>query len=150
MAVREETGDRSASADLRRGREEARQIGGDIGDIAADLQQLANAELRLAQAEARENVGRLVSGLVWGVIAAVHALLAVAFVFVTIMLVLGIWLAPWAAALITTGIIAVFTAVVAGLAYQAFKRFSVTPRRTMDSLKEDLRWLKSQATSNGK
>jgi uncharacterized membrane protein YqjE len=149
MAVQESARE-SAAEQFERGRDEARQIGADFAEIAQELQQLAAAEARLARAEARENMSLAIRGVILGVLGAVLTVLLVAFVFLTVMFVLNVWLQLWAAAVITTGVILALTAVVGALAYRAFQRFSVLPQRTIESLKEDLRWLKSQATSNGR
>lgn len=145
MAIRERPID-SPADQLRRGREEAREIGSEIGEIAQDLRELAMAESRLAQAEVKENLNRLINAVIFGAAAALFAILMLVFVFLTVMFVLDLWFQLWAAALITTGVLVVLTAALGALAYSMIKKFSITPQRTMESVKEDLRWLKSLTT----
>lgn len=133
---------------LRRGREEARGLGEEAAGIAADLRGLLQSEIQLAKAEAREQVSTLVQVAVWGGIALATALIAAVFVFVTVMAVLDTFLAHWLAALLTTLLVLAISGGAAWVAYGRFKSISVVPRKTISSVREDVRWAKGQLQSS--
>jgi hypothetical protein len=121
-----------------------------LGDLFAQLSRetstLVRQEVDLAKAEmaqkAREvgkDAGYMAAG---GVIAHGGFLVLLA----TFVLILGIWLPMWAAALI----VAVVVLVVGGLlAWQGKNRLAQTdiaPTQSINSIKEDVRWAKEQTT----
>jgi uncharacterized membrane protein YqjE len=139
--------DRAAGL-LDRTREEARYFWSDAVDIRADLQELAAKEVELFQAEVKEQVSLVTRSAIFGGIAAVFGLLLLSFAFVTLMYVLAEFMETWTAALITTGIIALLTSIIGLIAYQHMRRVSFTPKRTMNSLKEDAQWARDLLTSS--
>lgn len=86
--------------------------------------------------------------MVWGGIAALLAFLLLAFACVTIMFAFDTFLPEWLAALITTGILAGLVAISGLIVYLNIKKFSLVPKRTIDSLKEDAQWAKTLISSN--
>jgi hypothetical protein len=50
----------------------------------------------------------------------------------------------WAAALVTTGIIAVIAALFGLLSRQQWRSFSPVPKRAVRNVQEDIRWARSQ------
>lgn len=149
MTTAEETARSSLGEELRRGREELRSVGGAIGGIADDLRGLAAAESALARAEMQDSMSAVVRLAAFGAAAAVLAVIGVVFVFRTIMAGLDeAGLTQWAAALITA---LIALALAAGLGLYARKQMAdvtLVPRRTMDSLKEDVAWVREQTRRN--
>ena len=133
---------------VRRGRDEARALGEEFAGIADDLRSLARNEVELAKAEMREQVSIGVKLAIWGGVAALMALVTTFFVFLTVMFALDAAMPLWAAALITTGIALLFTAVAGLLAYRRVKQLTVVPKKTMTSVKEDVQWAKDQLKSS--
>jgi hypothetical protein len=126
------------------GREELREVRGDFSGIVDDLRLIAQKEVELARAEMREQFGITTQSLIYGAVTGVLAMLLLTFTFVTVMLVLDTFMPLWAAALVTTLIVGGLAALTGMMAYSMFKRISVVPKRTMDSINEDVKWAKRQ------
>ncbi|MGE5597222.1 MAG: phage holin family protein [Hyphomicrobiales bacterium] len=137
---------------FRRSRDEARSIGEEFAGIADDMRELARSEVELAKAEMREQMQLATRAAIYGAIAAVIALVTLTFLFLTLRAVLDVWMPEWLATLITAGVALVLTAIAGWLAYARIKQLTVVPKKTVSSVKEDVRWardqLKSSATLN--
>jgi hypothetical protein len=131
-------------------REEVTEIAQDAGTIGADLRELARAEARLAIAETKEQVGILAKVSAGGVAALIFAYITLFFAFLTVMFALDLVLPLWAAALITTAIAGALVAIAALFAKAQAKKISPKPERTIETIREDIRWAKNQLTSNGR
>ncbi|MBK6663164.1 MAG: phage holin family protein [Thermoflexaceae bacterium] len=132
---------------MRRGREELRDVGDEFAGIVSDLREVARGEVELAKAEMGEQVSALVRTAIWGGVAAVLGLLALTWVFVTMTLVLDMFMDAWAAAAVTLGVLAVLT-IGAGLAAASrMKQVTIVPKRTVHSVREDVQWAKDQLKS---
>lgn len=120
-----------------------------VKHLSREVSQLVRQELALAKAEMGEKGKRagLGAGLLSG--AAVLGLAAVGGSMAFFILLLNIWIPAWVAALVVT---AAYAAVAAGLALRGKEEISraapPAPERTIDSVKEDVQWAKSHATSN--
>jgi uncharacterized membrane protein YqjE len=135
---------------FRRGRDEVSDLGGQVGGIIDDLRVLARKEAELARAELGEQLAISRNALVLGGLALVLAGLSVVFLFLTLMFGLDAGLPLWAAALITTLVLLLSTGLAALLARDQLRRISVVPRRTVDSVSEDVRWARDQLRFNGR
>jgi Putative Actinobacterial Holin-X, holin superfamily III len=120
-----------------------------VKDLSRELSELVREELALAKAEMAQKgkqagVG---AGLLSG--AAVMAMAAVGGSMAFFILVLDSWMPAWLAALIVT---VVYAAVAAVLGLRGKERLSQAtppaPERTIESVKEDVQWAKTRATSN--
>jgi hypothetical protein len=138
MATRDESGN-----ELRE-----RPIGDVARDLTSDLSLLLRQEIDLAKAEMSEK-GRTAApglGMLGG--AGVVALCAAGALTAFVVLVLAIFLPEWAAALITG-------AVLAGVAYVLAKQGkervadagAPVPEQTIETVKEDVEWAKTRASS---
>ncbi len=136
--------------ELKRGREEARELGAEVADIVADLRTLGQKEAQLAQAEIREQLMRSVRGLAAGATAAILGLLLLTFLSLTVMFALWVVLPMWASALIVSLGLAALAAIGGALAYAQIKRITVVPKRTVNSIREDLEWARSQMRSSAR
>lgn len=141
--------DESGAASFKRGRQEARAVGSMVAEIANDIRGLATKEVALAQAEAKETVSITVRAVVWGAVAAVFAMLLLTWITLSIMFALAEVWPFWAASLATTGIVLLVTAIAGFLAYRRIKQISITPQRTIETIREDMTWARSQMTSPG-
>lgn len=140
--------DSSLGGAWRRGRDEARGLGEEAAGIAADLRGLLQSEVELAKAEVREQVALGVKVAIWGGVALVAALVMTVFVFLTIFFALDTFMPEWLAALVTTGILALLAAFAGWMAYSRVKSMTVVPKKTIHSVKEDVRWAKGQLQSS--
>jgi uncharacterized membrane protein YqjE len=136
--------------ELRRGQQEMLNIGRDVAEIVKDLGVLAQQEMQLAKAEMGEQLRLSSRALVWGVIAATFGFLKLAFLSLAVMFALALVLPLWAAALATTGLLAILALGAGFIAYRQFRQVRLIPQRTMESVKEDVKWARSQWNSNGK
>jgi len=125
---------------------EDRSIGELFGQLSQDMTLLFRQELQLARTEMSEKVSRVTSNLVavvaGGFVAYVGALALVA------ALILGLHetaeISPWVSALIVGAIFAVAGYVMLNRGLKELKRVDLAPRRTVETLKDDVQWAKEQ------
>ena len=125
-------------------------IGSDIGSLLSDVEVLAQKEVQLARAEMGESVGHATRALVYGGATFIFAWLMLAFAAATLMFVLDEAMRLWLAALITTGVLVGLTALAGLLMYARIRQISVTPKRAMKSVREDVEWARNQLNWNAK
>ena len=125
---------------------EERSLGDLFSDLASETGTLIRQEVALAQTELTEkatsvgkNVGYLVVGGAVGYAAALALIAAV-------IIGLSNFVPAWAAALIVSVIIGVVAFMMISSALAALKKTNLTPRETVETLKEDAQWLKNQVS----
>jgi hypothetical protein len=117
-----------------------------MGELSEDISLLVRQEFQLARTELSEKVSHVGSSLatvvLGGFLAYVGGLALVAALILVLHDVAHI--SPWVSALIVGAVFAIggFVAVKGGLA--GLKRVDLTPQRTLETLKEDLHWVKGQ------
>jgi uncharacterized membrane protein YqjE len=120
-----------------------------VKELSREISQLVREEIALAKAEMTEKGKKagIGAGMLSG--AAVLGLAAVGGSMVFVILVLDTWMPAWLAALIVT---LVYASAGAVLAFRGKERISEAtppaPTQTIESVKEDVQWAKSHATSN--
>ena len=127
-------------------RTEDRSIGELFGQLTQDMTLLFRQELQLARTEMSEKVsrvtGNLVSVLTGGFVAYIGALALVA------ALILGLHelanISPWVSALIVGALLAIAGYVMLNRGLKELKRVDLAPRRTVETLKDDVQWAKEQ------
>lgn len=129
-------------------REEVAELAQETKGIGDDLREIVRAEARLALAETKEQGVVIAKVSAAGVAALTFAYITLFFLFLTVMFALDTAMPLWAAALITTAICALILAVAALLARSFAKQISPMPKRTIATIREDVRWAKSQLKSN--
>ena len=120
-----------------------RSIGDLIGEVADDFQRLVRQQLELAKVELKEQAvtaGR--AGAMLGA-AAVAGLLVVVLASFTLAFALGAVMPLGWATLIVAVIWAVIGAVTYQIGRQRLRTLSVTPQKTVETLKEDMQWLRN-------
>jgi uncharacterized membrane protein YqjE len=135
---------------MRRGVDEAKAVRGDLSDIYADVRTLASKELELARVEMGEQAMAARNAAIFGAAAAIFALLMLAFAATAVMFALDEAMDLWLAALITAAGLLVITALLGLLAMQQVKQITVTPKKTMESISEDMRWARDRISFAGK
>ena len=141
---------RSLSEQFRDVREEAMSMRGEATEIASEVQRLLMMEKELAQAEVQEAKSHAMKGSMFGAIALEVAMLMSVFLFLAIMFALDTLMPIWAAALATTGIAAAIALLFGLLAMQQWRNFSPVPKRTIQTIQEDIRWARSQMKFNAR
>jgi|GEM_PF-6867258 uncharacterized membrane protein YqjE len=125
--------------------DDSRPVGEIASNIVENVQDIVHLEARLAVAEVKEKARQSALALLLLSAAAGAGFLGAACLVTTCIVAMAIVLPLWLSALLT-GILLLFGA---GLAYLlgrlALEKVDLVPRRTLETLKEDLDWIKSHA-----
>jgi Putative Actinobacterial Holin-X, holin superfamily III len=128
-----------------------RSTGELLKDLSRDTSTLVRQEIALAKAEIAEKGKKAGAGAGMLAGAAVAALLMLGAFTTFLVLALDEAMPPWAAALVVT---LLWGAVAGGLAYLGRAKVqemgSPMPEETMDSVKEDIEWLKGRTRSEAR
>ena len=123
---------------------ENRPLGDLFGDLATDMSSLVRQEVALAKLEITQKaklVGRNVGYLVIGGAVAYAALLAI---IAAIIMLLAKLLPDWGSALIVGVVVGGIGWLLIGKAMMTLQQADLTPRETVETLKEDATWMKQQ------
>ena len=123
---------------------ENRPLGDLFGDLATEMSNLVRQEVALAKVEITQKakyVGRNIGYLVIGGAVAYAAALAI---IAAIIMLLAKVLPHWGAALIVGAVVGVIGWLLIGKAMMALQEAELTPRETVETLKEDATWMKQQ------
>ena len=124
---------------------EERSLGELFGDLARDTATLVSQEVTLAKTEMTAKatrVGKDIGFLAVGGMIAYAGLLAI---IAGVILLLATYVMPlWVSALIVGLVVAVIGYVLVQRGLTALKSEDLTPRQTIESLKEDTQWAKEQ------
>jgi len=123
---------------------ENRPLGDLFGDLATDMSNLVRQEVSLAKVEITQKakyVGRNVGYLVIGGAVAYAALLAI---LAAIIMLLARVMPHWGATLIVGVVVGAVGWMLIGKAMMALQQADLTPRETVETLKEDATWMKQQ------
>jgi Putative Actinobacterial Holin-X, holin superfamily III len=123
---------------------ENRPLGDLFGELATDMSNLVRQEVTLAKVEITQKakyVGRNVGYLVIGGAVAYAALLAI---IAAIIMLLAKVLPDWGSALIVGVVVGGIGWMLIGKAMMALQKADLTPRETVETLKEDATWMKEQ------
>jgi uncharacterized membrane protein YqjE len=119
-------------------------IGELLGELSQDVTQLMRQEIQLAKTEMHEKVARMTTDLValaaGGVVASLGGLALTA--ALVLLLVDPVGLAPWLAALIVAAALGLVGLVMLRRGLTGLRRTDPAPRRTLETLKEDVQWVK--------
>lgn len=114
-------------------------------DIVGNVQQIVRAEVRLAKTEITEEASKAARAASITAGGVVSALFAVWLLLLTILFALATFLPLWAAALILFVIVAVVTVVLLAAGKKRFKTVHPAPEKTIETMKENVEWVKNQA-----
>jgi Putative Actinobacterial Holin-X, holin superfamily III/PUCC protein len=123
---------------------ENKPLGDLFSDLATEMSNLVRQEVALAKVEVGQkakHIGRNVGYLVVGGAVAYAALLAV---IAAVIMLLGRVLPNWGATLLVAVVVAGIAWLLIGKALSALQETDVTPRQTVETLKEDATWMKQQ------
>ena len=124
---------------------EERSFGELLGELSEDVSTLLRQEVRLARAEMSRTLSRATTDAVKlgaGALVALAGGLTVVAALVLGLIALG--LAAWVSALIIGALLGVAGYVMLRNGLQDLKRMDPTPHRTVETLRDDLQWVKEQ------
>jgi len=119
-------------------------LGDLLGDLATSMSNLVRQEVALAKVELTQKatyVGRNVGYLVIGGAVAYAALLAI---IAAVIMLLAKVMPHWGSALIVGAVVGAIGWMLIGKAMAALQQTDLTPRETVETLKEDATWMKQQ------
>lgn len=123
-----------------------RSISALFGELSQDVALLVRQEAQLARTEMQQKLSRVTTDLVslatGGVVALVGGLALTAALI--LLLVDPVGVEPWLAALLVGALLAIAGWVMLQRGLKDLKRTDPTPRRTVESIKEDIQWAKEQ------
>jgi uncharacterized membrane protein YqjE len=115
-----------------------------LEDIATNLTQIVQAEVRLAKTELKEGAARAAgpgAAVGAGVVLAFYGL---GFLLLAAVYALSMVMAGWLAKLIVGGVLMVAAGILVGVGGTKLKRVNLTPDKTIRTLEDDLQWAKQQ------
>ena len=133
-------------AEFSRRSAEERSIGALFGELSQDMGLLVRQEAQLAKTEMQAKLskvtGDLVSLAAGGLVAMVGGLALTAAVI--LLLIDPIGLKPWLAALLVGAVLGIVGWVMLQRGLKDLKGTDPTPRRTVETIKDDIQWAKEQ------
>jgi acyl-CoA reductase-like NAD-dependent aldehyde dehydrogenase len=113
-----------------------------LQDILRNVQDILRSEVRLAKAEIRQEATQAAAAALWTAIGVVGLLSAWMFLLWTAAYALATVLPIWAATLVVAVAMAAVGALVITAGLRRFTRIKPMPERTIESLQENLEWMK--------
>jgi uncharacterized membrane protein YqjE len=113
-----------------------------LHDIASNIQDIIRSEIRLAKTEVKEETGKAAKATWVIALGAVLALYAGGFLLLTAIRALDIVVAPWVAGLIVTASVGICSFVCISTGLKRMKRVRPAPQRTIQTMKENVEWVK--------
>jgi uncharacterized membrane protein YqjE len=121
---------------------EERSVSDVLQDIVRNLQDMVRSEIRLAKVEIREEARRAISSGIWIAVGTVGAVSAWIFLLWTLAYALATRMPMWAATLVVAVVMAAAAAVLIMGGIRSAKRIQPIPERMVESVKENLEWMK--------
>jgi len=119
-----------------------RSVADVLQDVLRNLQEIVRSEVRLARVEIRDETRRAVSSGMWIAAGVVGALSAWMFLLWTVAYLLATRISMWAATLVVAVVMACVGSVLLVGGIRRVKRIQPIPERTVESVKENLEWMK--------
>jgi len=119
-----------------------RSVADVLQDILRNVQDILRSEVRLAKAEIRQEATQAATAALWMTIGVVGLLSAWMFLLWTAVYALATVLPLWAATLVIAVAVACAGGMVLTAGLRRFTRMKPMPERTIESLQENLEWMK--------
>jgi apolipoprotein N-acyltransferase len=113
-----------------------------LQDILRNLQEIIRSEVRLAKVEIRDEAVQAGSSALWITAGAVGALCSWMLLSWTAVYALAMVMSMWAATLVVAVALASMASVLLVVGLRRFKRIQPIPEHTVETLKENLEWMK--------
>ena len=121
---------------------EERSLSDVLQDILRNLQDMVRFEIRLAKTEIREEVREAVTSSIWIAAGTVGAVSAWIFLLWTLAYALATRMPMWAATLVIAVVMTATATMLIMGGVQRAGRIQPIPERTVESVKENLEWIK--------
>ncbi|HEY0832738.1 MAG TPA: phage holin family protein [Azospirillum sp.] len=121
-----------------------RPIAGLFADLFRETATLIRTEIELAKTELSAKAGEAAGGAVFIAAGGLVAFLGAIFLLAAATLALAQVVAPWLAALIVGGVVTAIGVVLMLMGRNRLKPRNLQPERTLETLREDKRWARSQ------
>jgi len=121
---------------------EERSVSEVFQDILRNLQEMVRSEIRLAKVEIRGEAKQALSSGVWIAAGAIAAMSAWSFLMWALAYALATRMPMWAATLIVALVMSAAAAALIMGGIRRAKRIHPIPERTVESVKENLAWIK--------
>ena len=115
-----------------------------LQDMIGNIQEIIRSEFQLAKVEIKDRVARTRGPVTMFGLGSLISLYAVGFILLAIVYKLSTVLEPWLAALFVGCVLALFGAVILILATSKLKEIDAVPRRTVETMKENMTWANKQ------
>ena len=119
-----------------------RSVADVLQDILRNVQDILRSEVRLAKTEIRQEATQAAAAALWMTIGVVGLLSAWMFLLWTAVYALSTVLPLWAATLVVAVAVACAGGMVLTAGLRRFTRMKPMPERTIESLQENLEWMK--------
>lgn len=117
-------------------------------ELLRDVSELVRREVDLAKVELADKVRRLGMGIGLAIVGAVLLLVALGALTATAIIALATTLSTWLAALIVTIVVGMIGTIVLIVGMRVLRRGAPpVPEQTVESVKEDIAWVKTRAKS---
>ena len=116
-----------------------------FGDLARETKQLVRAEVELAKVELKESATRVGKGAGFIGAGAILGIGATLCLLAALVALLATFMPVWAAALIVAIVIGGIGFVLANKGMGMIQRTDLAPRETIETVREDVLWLKKRA-----
>jgi uncharacterized membrane protein YqjE len=130
--------------------DDQRGLGELVKDLASQTSTLVRQEIQLAQAEVTEQGKRAGRGAGMMAAAAVAVLLALGALTAVLIVALDAAVRLWLAALIATALWLIVAAVLAQMGRRSLRSATPAAPQTVETLKEDIQWAKTQTGSGAR
>lgn len=121
-----------------------RPLGSLFSELTQETMNLFRKEIQLARSELTDKARQAGRGATEIAVGAVLMLVAAGALAAAAILGLSQVVQPWLAALIVGGVLVLIGGIVVATGLSAVRSDNLTPRRTMDSLRDNTRWAKEQ------
>jgi Flp pilus assembly protein TadB len=116
-----------------------------LQDIVRNLQEIVRSEVRLARAEIRAEASHAAASGLWVTAGVVGALSSALFLMWTAVYALATVMSMWLATLVVAILLGCIGAVLVLVGVRKFKRLRPIPERTVETLRENVKWMKQSA-----
>lgn len=118
-----------------------------VNGVIGDVQNIVRSEVRLAQAELKQDVGVLGAAAAMGGAAAVASIVGLIVLMIGVAILVDEWLSDWLAFILTGLALLIIAGVLAMIARNRVSAANLKPERTIESLQQDKAWAQDQAQS---
>ncbi|HEY1423111.1 MAG TPA: phage holin family protein [Candidatus Acidoferrum sp.] len=115
-----------------------------LQDIIGNFERIIRSEFRLAKTEIREEASQAVKPVSVLGVGLVLGFLGLGFLLLASVYALSLVIAPWLAALLVGGLLAIVSSILIASSSANLKQLNPTPDKTIRSLEENVQWAKNQ------